>query len=66
MQYNVREIRQAMGLSQEDLAEKSGISRATIVALENGQDKVTTTKTLLKIADALGVPLDAIFSGPNA
>ena len=34
MQYNVREIRQAMGLSQEDLAEKSGISRATIVALE--------------------------------
>ena len=61
MKYRIREIREEVGLTQEELSAKSGVSRATIWALERGENKVTTTKTLLNIADALGVPLDDLF-----
>ena len=59
--YRIREFRESMGLTQEQLAQKSGISRATIVALERDGIKTTTTKTLLKLAQALGVTVDCLF-----
>ena len=49
-------------MSQTILAKKSGISRATIWALETGKQKSTTTDTLVNIADALGVSVDSLFS----
>ena len=61
MGYRIREIREAQGLSQSELAEKSGIARATIWRLETGENEETTTKTLLKIADALGVTVSELF-----
>lgn len=61
MGYRIREIREARGLSQSELAEKSGITRATIWRLETGEKEETTTKTLLKIADALGVTVADLF-----
>ena len=49
-------------MTQEDLAHKSGVSRATISGLESGNIRVTTTETLRKIAIALGVQVsDLIF-----
>ena len=48
-------------MSQEELAEKSGVSRGTIVALESGTERVTTTKTLVALAIAMGVSVDQIF-----
>ena len=66
MIFRIRELREAKGVTQEALAELSGVSRATIWALESGQDKVTTTKTLVKIAEALGVRLDELYSSPSA
>ena len=61
MGYKIREVREEMKMSQEELAEKSGVSRGTISALENGSARTTTTKTLLKLAKALGVTVDRIF-----
>ena len=59
--YRIREIRESIGMSQAELCEKSGITRATIWTLETGDNEVTTSKTLLKIADALGVTVGELF-----
>lgn len=61
MGYKLKEIRKASQMTQEELAEKSGISRGTIVAIENNEQKIVSTKTLLKLADALNTTVDAIF-----
>lgn len=61
MQYRVKEIREAMGISQETLATKSNVSRTIISGLESGSIKETSTKTLSKIADALGKKVSEIF-----
>ena len=66
MKYRIREIRESTGITQEELSAKSGVSRATIWALECGENKVTTTKTLLNIATALGVQVDDLFLVQNA
>ena len=61
MGYKIKDIRESLGLTQEQLAEKSGVSRTIISGLENGTTRATTTKTLLKIASALDTTVDQIF-----
>lgn len=61
MGYKIKELREMRKMTQERLAELSGVSRVTIIALEKGKTKVTTTKTLLKIANALGITVDQLF-----
>lgn len=61
MGYKIKELRKAMKMTQEELAEKSGVSRGTISALENGIDRTTTSKTLVKLAQALDTTVDRIF-----
>lgn len=61
MGYRIKELRESLRMTQEELAHKSGVSRGTISALENGSFKETTTKTLVKIARALGTSVDRIF-----
>ena len=65
MGYKIKEIRVAKKMTQEELAEKSGVSRGTIVALEKDNSYITTTKTLLMIAAALGVSGEDIFYTPS-
>ena len=60
MGYKIKELREAMKMTQEELAE-SGVSRGTISALENGIDRTTTSKTLVKLAQALDTTVDRIF-----
>ena len=60
MGYKIREVREAKNISQEELSQKSGVSRSIISALENGKTN-TTSKTLASIAKALGVSVDQIF-----
>ena len=48
-------------LTQEDLAMKSGVSRTIISGLESGTIKETSTRTLRKIADALGKSVSELF-----
>ena len=59
--YHIKKYRQEMKLSQEELATKSGVSRATISGLESGNITVTTTETLIKIANALDKKVSDIF-----
>ena len=66
MGYKIRELREREGMTQEQLSRRSGVSRATIWGLETGNDKVTTTKTLNKLAIALGVAVDDLFSDKSA
>lgn len=61
MGYRIKEVREARRMSQEELSKKSGVSRGTISALENGLARNTTSKTLLKIAKALDTTVDQIF-----
>jgi transcriptional regulator with XRE-family HTH domain len=61
MGYNIRTVRESMGMTQEQLSEKSSVSRAIISGLESGTITVTTTKTLEKIANAMGVKVSSIF-----
>ena len=61
MGYRIRELREEMKMTQEELADKSGVSRGTISALENGSMRNTTSKTLLKLAQALNTSVERIF-----
>lgn len=61
MQFKIKEYRIKLKMSQDELSNKSGVSRATISGLENGTITVTTTSTLIKIADALGKRVSDIF-----
>lgn len=61
MYYKIRDQRQARGMSQSELAERSQVSRTIISGLESGNIKVTTTETLLKIAGALNCKVQDIF-----
>jgi len=57
----ILERRTALGLSQAQLAEKSGVSQVTIQHLESGRN--STSKKLLDIARALGVTAEWLASG---
>lgn len=61
----IKEKREEMGMSQSELAQKSGVSRVTISGLENGLERNTTSQTLLRIAGALNTTIDQIFF-PNS
>lgn len=63
MGYRIKEVREKQGITQEELSNKSGVSRVIIAQLENNDSASTTTKTLSKIAQALGVPVSQIFFG---
>lgn len=66
MTYRIREIRENLGITQAELAEKAGLARATVWKLEVGDDVATTTKTLERIADVLGVGLKDLFLPQDA
>lgn len=57
----LKEFRLAKKVSQAELEATSGISRATISAIENDPNYNPTTKTLEKLATALGATVDQIF-----
>ena len=61
MGYRVKECRDEIGISQEELSKRSGVSRTIISGLESGSITVTTTETLLKIARALDRKVSDIF-----
>lgn len=61
MRYRIKEVREQLGMTQEELEKKSGVSRGTISGLENGTMRNTTTGTLLKLASALDTTVDRIF-----
>ncbi len=60
MKNNTKTLRKQQGLRQEDLAEKLGVTRQTIIAIEN--DKYDPTLSLaFKLARLLGTTVDGLF-----
>lgn len=57
----LKEIREARGLSQVELAERAGVDQATISRLERGNDEVTP-HLRRRVAEALGVTLAELFT----
>jgi putative transcriptional regulator len=56
----IRELRAAREMTQQDLADKVGVTRQTIIAME--QDKYSPSlETAFKVALALGVTLERCF-----
>lgn len=56
-QWNLKEVRQMYGLSQNDIADAIGVkSRSTVVAIESG-DRDLTSEELGRLADHLGVEI---------
>lgn len=58
----VRSLRKAAGLTLEQLAELSGVSRSMISLIER-QETSPTAAVLNKLADAFGISLPALFAG---
>ena len=60
MKNRVKELRKQAGLRQEDLSRELGVTRQTIIAIEN--DKYNPTLELaMKISRFLGLHVDEIF-----
>ena len=59
---NIRKLRFfADEMTQQQLAEKSGASRQTIIAIEAGKYS-PSLELAFRIADAFGVKIDEVFS----
>lgn len=61
MGYMIRERREELKMTQEELAQKSGISRQTISSIETGKCDNVLVGTLISIAKALETTVDKIF-----
>lgn len=56
----IRELRTAYGISQKDFAQDVGISASYLCRIETEYDQPPMGPTIKKMADRLGVALDAI------
>ncbi len=57
---NVRNLRNKEGVTQEQLAERIGVTRQTIIAIEKGS-YTPSVALALGIAAFFGIPLESIF-----
>ena len=61
MMYRIKEKRIEKNLSQEELAEKAGISRITISMLESGRQQDIKVSTIKRIANRLECPISDLI-----
>lgn len=61
MMLNLRAVRRHQDITQDELAKKSGVSRATISYLESGAATDAAVSTLTKLASALGISVRELF-----
>jgi len=56
----IRELRALRAITQQELADRVGVTRQTVIAIE--QDRYSPSlETAFKVAIVLGVPLDQCF-----
>lgn len=61
----MRELREATGgITQAELAERIGVTRQTVIAIEQGRYS-PSLEAAFKIARVFGLPLDEVFGYPN-
>jgi len=61
MKNDIKAMRKALGLRQEDMANQLGVTRQTIIAVENNKYN-PTLKLAMKIAKLLQNPVEDIFT----
>lgn len=65
----IKSLREATGLSQQDVADRGDLSLSLVAKLEQGKKADPRASTLLALADALGVKpgqlLDDLFPPPE-
>lgn len=65
MENLVRKKREEMNMTQEELANKSNVSRTTISQIENNLLNNIESKTMFKLATALNCDIGDIFFKEN-
>ena len=55
--HRIKDLREAKGLTQEQVAQRLGVTQGTIAHWESGA-RTPTLSNMVKIADVLGVSLD--------
>lgn len=61
MKNRIKELRKQKGLRQEDFAKEVGVTRQTIIAIENNKYD-PTLELAMKISEFFGVTVNEIFS----
>jgi putative transcriptional regulator len=57
---NLRDAREKLGITQENLAELVGLSRQSIISIERGRF-IPSIETALKLSSALNIPIEKLF-----
>ena len=61
---SIRAVREAAGLTQAELANRIGVTRQTLIAIEQGRYS-PTLELAFQIARAFGMGLDDLFAYPE-
>jgi len=62
---SIRALRFANGeMTQAELARRTGVTRQTVIAIEQGRYS-PSLELAFQIAQAFGIPLDAVFRYPD-
>ncbi len=61
MDNKVKELRTAEGLRQEDLAERLGVSRQTVISIENGRYN-PSLDLAWRLSKTLGTTIEDLFA----
>ena len=61
---SIRALREAQGRTQAELAERIGVTRQTLIAIEQGKYS-PSLESAFRIARALGTTLDEVFQDPE-
>lgn len=61
---SIRAVREAAGMTQAELARNVGVTRQTLIAIEQGRYS-PTLELAFQIARAFGVGLDDLFAYPE-
>lgn len=57
---NIKKLRKQHNLSQEQLAQKAGITYSTLIKIESGNNKNPTLETLTKLASVFKITIDEL------
>lgn len=62
--HNLKRLRSARGMTQKDVSQAAGISRAAFIGIENGATREPRVSNLQNIADVLGVHIVDLLAEP--
>ena len=63
---NIKKLRKKNHLSQEQLAQKAGVTYSTLIKIESGLNKNPTLETLTKLANVFKIKIDELVGRRQA